>query len=535
MPALNPTPCDDGVIAAKPPGAPCPPASAPWVLAAAVLGSGMAFIDGSALNVALPAIEADLGASVAQAQWVVNAYALLLAALVLVGGSAGDRFGRRRVFVGGVALFTLASVACGLAPTAGALVAARAVQGVGAAFLVPGSLALIGANFAGAARGRAIGTWAGAGAITAALGPVLGGWLVDAVSWRAIFLINVPLALATVWIALRSVPESRDPAAASSGLDWPGALLATAGLGALAYGLTEAPGRGLAHPLVLASLGLGAAALAGFLVAEARGAAPMMPLALYRSRDFAGANLLTLLLYAALAGALFLLPFNLIGVQGYSATAAGAALLPFPLLMGLLSRWAGGLVGRRGARLPLAVGPAVAAGGLALMALPGVGGPYWTTFFPAVVVLGFGMTVAVAPLTATVMGAVDEHFAGTASGVNNAVARVAGLLAVAALGYLFLAVFDAGLAARLDRLGELPPGVRDELAGAGAGVLAGSIPAGADWGERGPELRAAVQAAYLGAFRVVVLATAALALAGGLCAWAMIGRSDGRRLSASTG
>jgi len=404
------------------------------VLAATILGSSMAFIDGSVVNVALPVIQRDFGSGVAAMQWVVNAYLLSLGALVLLGGALGDRAGRVRVFAAGVALFTAASLACGLAPTAGVLVGARAIQGVGAALLVPGSLAIIGVAFSESERGAAIGTWSGVGALTTALGPVLGGWLVDRVSWRAIFLINLPLAAATLWLA-RGIADSRDEAALGPP-DWPGALLLAAGLGALTYGFIAAPSQGFGDPQVLLCLAGGAVLLAGFVAMEGRAAAPMVPLDVFRSWVFSGANGLTLLLYFALSGVLFFLPFMLIQAHGYSATAAGAALLPITVLLGALSRPVGRLAGRVGARPLLVAGPLLAALGFALLGARAGDGRYWTGVLPGMTALAAGMTLAVAPLTTTVMGAVPPEHSGVASGINNAVARVAGLLAVAMLGVL---------------------------------------------------------------------------------------------------
>lgn len=497
--AAQASPCDELVIRTQPTIIDRPCRRKRLALAATIGGSSMAFIDGSVVNVALPSIQSELGASVAAMQWVVNAYLLFLGSLVLVGGSMGDKLGRRTVFIAGIALFTLASAACGFAPNASVLIAARAVQGIGAALLVPSSLAIIGAVFDDAARGRAIGTWAGVGAITSAVGPVAGGWLVDAWSWRAIFFLNIPLAALTIVLAIWAVPNSHKPDAPQR-LDWPGALSAAAGLAALTFGLTEASARGFAHPLVFGALGAGVLVLAAFVMIEARSPNPMVPLDVFRSRDFTGANLVTLLLYFGLGGAFFFLPFTLIRAHGYTATEAGASLLPVPLIIGLLSRLTGGLTSRFGSRALLSVGPGVAGIGFMLLAMPFVRGSYWAEFFPALAVLGVGMTITVAPLTTTVMGAVPSDLTGVASGINNAVARVASLLAIAVLGIVFVWSHHAALAARLDEL-HVPQDARQ------TGQLLESV------AQSGSAARAEADA-MSDALRAVALVCAACAFAG---------------------
>jgi EmrB/QacA subfamily drug resistance transporter len=491
------------------------------VLAATILGSSITFIDGTVVGVALPVLQRALGTDIAGAQWVVESYSLMLSSLILVGGSLGDRKGRRRVFSAGVLLFAAASAACGLSQTAAQLIAARAVQGVGAALLVPGSLAIISASFPEEERGRAIGTWSGFTSIAAGVGPVLGGWLVEHASWRWIFFINLPLAALVLALTWWRVPESRDETA-TGGVDVPGAATATLGLGGVVYGLVESGARGFADARVAVSLGAGFALLVVFVFVEhRRGARAMVPLSLFRSRTFAGANLLTLCLYGALSGLLFFLPFDLIQVQGYSPTEAGAALVPFVLTMFLLSRWAGGLVRRRGARLPLVIGPVVTAGGFALFMLPGSrAGSYWTSFFPAVMLMSFGMAASVAPLTTTVMGAVEGRRAGVASGINNAVSRTAGLVAIAVLGVVITGVFARNFDSRLRPL-NLPEEARAELASRRSSLAAVRAPEQLD-----EETRLAVGRAvgdsFVAGFRVVILICAALALASALSAWLLI-------------
>ncbi|MEK6271591.1 MAG: DHA2 family efflux MFS transporter permease subunit [Actinomycetota bacterium] len=402
-----------------------------WVLVIAVLGSGLAFLDGTVVNVALPDIGRDLGASTSALQWILNGYLLTLASLILLGGSLGDRYGRRRIFALGVGLFTFASLLCAVAPNAEMLVAARLVQGIGGALLTPGSLAMIESSFRPADRARAIGAWSGLGGVATALGPLLGGYLVQAVSWRAIFLINLPLGLFVMVMATRHVPETRDPTA-SGHLDFAGAILAALGLAGTTYALIEGPGQGASPLILLAGVG-GVVALVAFVLAERRSPTPMMPLGMFSSRQFTAANLVTFVVYAALGGVFFLLVAFLQISLGYSPIAAGAASLPVTVLMLLLSARSGALAQRIGARIPLTVGPLVIALGLLLMTRIDRDAGYVSSVLPAVIVFGLGLTLVVAPVTATVLAAADERHAGIASGINNAVSRVAGLLAVAVL------------------------------------------------------------------------------------------------------
>ncbi|HEX6312548.1 MAG TPA: DHA2 family efflux MFS transporter permease subunit [Acidimicrobiia bacterium] len=402
-----------------------------WVILAAILGSGIAFLDSTVVNVALPAIEDDLGGGLSGLQWTVDGYLLTLGALLLLGGALGDEYGRRLMFVIGLVAFTAASLLCGLAPNIGSLIGARALQGVGGALLVPGSLALISSSFREEDRGAAIGLWSGLTGVSLALGPFLGGWLVDAVSWRLVFLINVPLAAAAVWVAIRHVPESRDPDA-SGQPDFVGAAIATLGLGGVVYALIEGPSRDWGPATIVTGL-VGAGALVAFPLVERRRAHPLVPLGIFRSRQFSGANLTTFAVYAALSVATFLVVINLQTVFDYSAIEAGTALLPLTVLMLLLSSRMGRLAQRVGPRLPMTAGPIVLAVGLVMLSRMDPGDAYLTGVLPGMVVLGLGLAITVAPLTTAVLAAVDPGHVGVASGLNNAVARVAGLLAVAVL------------------------------------------------------------------------------------------------------
>ncbi|MEO1016270.1 MAG: MFS transporter [Pseudomonadota bacterium] len=419
-------------------GQPCAEQSRPFVLAATVLASAMAFIDGTVVTIALPVIQSDFAASFPAMQWVVNAYALLLGSLILIGGGAGDRFGRKRVFLWGIVIFAFSSLACAIAPSVEFLIVGRAVQGIGGALLVPQSLAIIAASFPKDVRGRAIGVWAGASAITTAMGPPLGGFLIDALDWRAVFWINLPLSVAAIWLAVRHIPESRNERA-PNGLDWPGGVLAILAFGALTYGLTLLTDLGASMGSAAMAFLVGAAGIGAFLFIEARAEAPLMPLNLFRDRAFSAANLMTLFLYGALTGILFLLPFDLIERRGLSASEVGLTLLPIGLIIGVLSRFAGAAADRLGGRVLLVAGAlmvALAAGGLALMTAN-----FWLGVVLPVIVLSIGMSLVVTPLTTVVMNAADDAHSGAASGVNNAASRLAGLFAVAILGSIASVVF----------------------------------------------------------------------------------------------
>ncbi len=478
-----------------------------WTLAATVVGSSMAFLDGTVVNVALTALQDDLNATAAGVQWVVNAYTLLLAALTLTGGALGDAYGRKKIYGLGVAIFALASLACGLAPSLSILIAARAVQGVGAALLVPGSLAMIGAVFDPGRRGRGVGLWSAASSVMTLLGPVAGGLLVDAGSWRWVFFINLPLAVGVLWL-LRRVPETQAPGARP---DWPGAVSITLGLGGLAYAFTRTGEYGW-DTLTWASLGVSVAGFVFFLWHEVHTEKPMLPLGLFRRPVFAGTNLLTFLLYGALGAVGLYLPLYLIGALEYSATAAGAALLPLSLLLAGLSGWFGALADRHGPRPFLTAGPVLAGVGFALLGLGRSwgGGSYWTAILPGALMLGLGMALTVAPLSSAVMGSAGRDLSGVASGVNNAVARAAGLLAVAALGLLLVSSYRSALATRLDAAG-LGVETRQSAVRQASRLTDLTLPQGA--GEPG---RLAVQTAFGDAFRNVALACGALGVLGGV-------------------
>jgi EmrB/QacA subfamily drug resistance transporter len=516
MPAVLPA-CEIGVVHSTSASALCRPDSRPWVIAAASLGSGMAFLDSTVMNVALPALQAELGASAREVQWSYGAFALVLSALILVGGTLGDRFGRRRLFVIGAAIFGAASLWCAFVPDTGQLVVARAVQGFGGALLIPASLAIVGASFEGKQRARAIGAWGALSGLAMAVGPVLGGLLVEYVSWRAAFLMAPAMAIP---IALSHVPESRDPDARR--LDLAGALLATSGLAGVVYALIESSARGFGDARVLAALVVGLIALSAFVLVEQHARHPMVPPSLFHSRSFTGANLVTLLFYIALTGSLFFLPFLMMQVHGYSAFVAGSVFLPFVAMALLIGRFSGRISARFGAKLPLIVASLALAVGLLLFALPGADhGSYWTAFFPAMVVQGFGMALAITPMTTAALGSVEGEHSGMASGVNNAVTRVAGLLAVAVLGAFIYGAFSLSLDARMERM-DMPGDVRSAMEAAKADLGAAEAPAGVNEGMEA-RIERAIDESFVAGFRAVMLASAGLALASALIAALLVG------------
>lgn len=507
-------PCDAAQIAAASPAIGEERGSDAWVLAVTILGSSMAFIDSTVVNVALPVLQSDLHASMSDVQWVVESYALLLTALMLVGGSLGDQIGRRTTFAVGVVVFSAASACCGFSPDIHFLILARALQGVGAALLIPGSLALLSDSFPEQQRGRAIGTWSGFSGITAAVGPVLGGWFVQELSWRWAFFINLPIGAVVLFLLFLRIPHDKATTRRNR-IDWVGAGIVTVSLASLVYGLLELPARG-SDAITVGTLIGGSIGIAAFVFVEAKRKAPMMPVDIFRSRTFTGANLLTLFLYAGMSGALFFLPFNFIQVQGYSPLQSGSALLPFVVIMFVLSPWAGGLVARFGSRLPLTIGPLVAALGFVLFAVPSVGGSYWRTFFAGISILGLGMATSVAPLTTTVMNSVGQDRVGAASGINNAVARLAGVLAIALLGIVMQTAFAAQLSRRLAAL-NLPVHVQETVNRQRGRLAAIDLPASLDDSLR-TRIRGIIDESFVAAFRHVVLICAALAALSSLTA-----------------
>jgi EmrB/QacA subfamily drug resistance transporter len=500
----------EGSLPAPPPASFCRPEDRPWILAATVLGSSMAYIDSSVINVVVPVVQQALGATTAEMQWVVNSYLLVLASLLLLGGAASDRWGHKRVFVTGAALFALASLVCGLAPDTGWLIAARALKGLGGAILIPGSLAILRAAYDDAGRAKAIGTWAACSALTTALAPVLGGWLVEAFSWRAIFLINLPMAALVIAFVLWRMPGSRRDGPAGP-LDWQGALLAMSGLGCLAYGLIAASERGIGDVVVVGTVLVGLMLLAGFVMVEARAASPMMPLRLFASRAFSGANLLTLLMYIGFTGSLFLVPYEMIQVRHYSGGEAGLAFLPMSVALAAVARPAGSWSARYGARLPLILGPFILAVGLVIIGLLGPGYPYWVGLLPGVTLVGVGMAITIAPLTATIMGTVPAQLAGAASGINNAAGRLAKLISIALLGTMAVLLFESGLRTRLASL-DLPEAGKAAILKGYRDLAGMPLPPGLTATQQ-VVARGAIEESFNDAFRWAMLAGALASLA----------------------
>ena len=504
-------PCDRAQLRAPRRRRPCPQHDKPWVLATAILGSSLAFIEGSVVNLALPALQSDLQINSAEVQWVINGYLLVLGAFMLIGGSLGDRFGLRRIFILGNGVFGLGALACAIAPTLSLLIVARCVQGLGGALLVPASLALIASYFSEEERGRAIGTWAGASALTTAIGPVLGGWLVDRWGWAAVFWLVVPLAALTLSIAAWRVPIDRS--ATSGSLDYPGALLLAAALATLTYALVDPGSLSQRGVLLVVAILFGAA----FIWRERHFHSPILPLELFALRSFSGANVMTFLLYAALSGALYFLPFNLIQVQGYSATQAGAAFLPMTLMLGLGSMFAGDLIRKFDPRAVLTIGPVIAGAGFLALALPGTNASFVTGFLPAILTIGLGMTVSVAPLTTVVMSSVSEHQTGVASGINNTVARLAGVIAVAILTGVAIARFSAGLEEELQQAG-VPAEVGERLRNDAAHLAELNPPANIPASLSGT-IDAAIASSYIATFRVITIVCGLFAVLSGVVAW----------------
>lgn len=468
----------------------------------------MAFIDMTVVNIALPVLQRRLGASFVEAQWVVEAYTLFLSALVLPGGALGDLYGRRRVFAVGILTFALASATCGLAPDPLILIAARALQGIGGALLMPGSLAILSASFPQERQGYVIGVWSAASGIAVSIAPALGGWLIDAFSWRAVFLMNLPPAAIAIAIVMTKVPESRSTRAGR--LDIPGALLAVLGLGGLTLGLIHAGQAGFADPLSLGGIAIGLLGLGGFIAVEDGSPHPMIPLGLFRRRVFAAVQAFTFLLWAALSGALFFVPFRLMQIQGFPPIEAGASLLPFVVVVSLLSHWAGRLVDRLGARGLLVTGSAVAGLGFLCLAFPGLDTPYWLGILPALLVVGMGMGLCVAPVTVTALNAAGAEHVGLASAVNNMAARVGGLIAVAIFGVLLADRFGSSLDRSLATL-DLPGWVVAALAPERGKLAAAVLPQGLSISQHA-QLQAAIRLAFLDGFRSIMAAAAVFAL-----------------------
>mgnify|MGYP000025564280 CR=1 FL=1 len=480
-----------------------------WVLVATILGSSMAFIDSTAMNVVIPVLQSELNATIPQVQWIMEAYALFMSSLMLLGGSLGDKFGRKRIFALGILLFTGASIWCGLSPSTSQLIVARAFQGAGGALLIPGSLAIVNISFSDKHRGRAIGIWSGFTAITTTLGPILGGWLAQNHSWRYVFFINVPIALIVLGILYSRIPESKKGNGEDK-LDLLGSLLVTLGLGCIVFGLIDSANVGFGHAKVIIPLFAGGLCILGFLFHESRTSSPMMPLNLFKSKTFSGGNFVTLFFWAAWSGAIFFIPFNLIQLQGYSAASAGLAFVPLVIALFLFSPWAGGLVAKYGPKWPIISGTILASIGFFLFTLPGIGGSYWTTFFPPIVILGVGMAILIPTLTTAVMESVELKDSGVASGINNTAGRIAGVLAIAIMGVFALSTFNRSLDFELASV-ELKQEVRQSIDDQRIKILLIEIPENIEL-ETKTYIKNAIDISFLASFRLMMLISTGLVL-----------------------
>jgi len=488
-----------------------------WTLVSTILASSLVFIDSTALNVALPALQKDLGITGTELLWVINGYALLLSALLLVGGSLGDLYGRNKLFLIGLGIFSISSFICGISQTPLQLIVARAIQGIGGALLTPGSLSILSSQFGSESRGRAIGLWSTFSALTAIFGPVLGGWLAGLGLWRVIFFLNIPLSVVVFISMIYKVPESKNPDAMK--LDIWGAILVTLGLAGITYGFIEAPKHGFGHPIIISSLLLGGSSLIGFVIVQSRSSHPMMPLNLFKSSTFGGGNLLTLFVYAALGGAMFFVPLNLIQIQGYSELIAGLAMLPMIISIASISPFAGKFADSKGVRKPLIIGPIITGTGFYLFSTYGITpGPsaYWSTFFLSFLLLGIGMGITVAPLTTAVMGAISEDNSGIASGINNTVARAAGVLAIALLGAVVLFSFKKSIENEISTM-DISDGMKNEIMLESVKFAAAEVPDGLSE-ENKVIVKSQLNNSFIGAFNRVVYVSSLLCLLGSLMA-----------------
>lgn len=492
-----------------------------WILIATILGSSMAFIDSTAMNVVLPVFQLELNAKISQVQWVIEAYALMLASLLLLGGALGDHFGIKKIFMIGVVIFSLSSLWCGLSPDINQLIIARAFQGVGSALLVPGSLAIITSCFKQEKRGKAIGTWAALTALMTALGPLLGGWLSEYFSWRWVFYINIPISIMVLYTLLKHVPETKNGDHKSK-LDIFGGILITLALSGIVFGLVESSNHGFTNPFIIPSIIIGILFSILFILYEKKVDNPLVPLEMFKSRVFTGGNIVTFFLYSAFSGATFFVPFNLIQLQGYSPTKAGAAFIPLLIILFLLSRWSGSIVDRYGAKKPLVIGPLITAVGYILISTMDLSiSNYWRGLFPAMLVLGLGMSATIAPLTTAVMNAANVKYSGLASGINNSVGRISGVLSIAILGLFMFTIFNHNIKRDIKTL-DLPEHITISLEQETTKLAAMSIPNELD-GNVELRVKGIVRNAYLASFNIIMYIIAGLALLSSMVAYMTIG------------